>query len=109
MHVIAGKAVSFYEAMQPEFVEYQKQVLKNINALGDTLKELGYRLVSGGTDNHLLLVDLLSSIDMTGKHAELILEKVGITVNKNAIPFDKERPFVTSGIRLFSCHDQSWF
>ncbi|NMB18030.1 MAG: serine hydroxymethyltransferase [Erysipelothrix sp.] len=102
MHVIAGKAVSFYEAMQPEFVEYQKQVLKNINALGDTLKELGYRLVSGGTDNHLLLVDLLSSIDMTGKHAELILEKVGITVNKNAIPFDKERPFVTSGIRLGS-------
>ncbi len=102
MHVIAGKAVSFREALQPEFVEYQKQVIKNIQTLSDTLKSLGYRIVSGGTDNHLLLVDVKESMNITGKHAELILEKVGITVNKNTIPFDQERPFVTSGIRLGS-------
>lgn len=102
MHVIAGKAVSFYEALQPEFKKYQEQVIKNIKTLADTLQTLGYRLVSGGTDNHLLLVDTKGSIGITGKHAELILDKVAITVNKNSIPFDQERPFVTSGIRLGS-------
>lgn len=102
MHVIAGKAVSFNEVLQPEFKDYQTQVIKNIKAMGEEMKKMGYRLVSGGTDNHLILVDLKSSIGVTGKHAELILEKVGITVNKNAIPFDQERPFVTSGIRLGS-------
>lgn len=102
MHVIAGKAVSFNEVLQPEFKDYQTQVIKNIEAMGEEMKKMGYRLVSGGTDNHLILVDLKSSIGVTGKHAELILEKVGITVNKNAIPFDQERPFVTSGIRLGS-------
>lgn len=102
MHVIAGKAVSFNEVLQPEFKDYQTQVIKNIKAMGEEMEKMGYRLVSGGTDNHLILVDLKSSIGVTGKHAELILEKVGITVNKNAIPFDQERPFVTSGIRLGS-------
>lgn len=102
MHVIAGKAVSFYEALQPEFKNYQEQVLKNITALSNTLDTLGYRLVSGGTDNHMVLVDLKSSLGLTGKHAELILDKIAITVNKNSIPFDQERPFVTSGIRLGS-------
>lgn len=102
MHVIAGKAVSFYEALQPDFKKYQEQVIKNIKTLAETLQTLGYRLVSGGTDNHLLLVDTKGSIGITGKHAELILDKVAITVNKNAIPFDQERPFVTSGIRLGS-------
>ena len=102
MHVIAGKAVCFYEALQPEFKEYQKQVIKNIQTLSDELKSLGYRIVSNGTDNHLLLVDVKESLGITGKHAELILEKIGITVNKNTIPFDQERPFVTSGIRLGS-------
>lgn len=102
MHVIAGKAVSFNEVLQPEFKDYQIQVIKNIKAMGEEMEKMGYRLVSGGTDNHLILVDLKSSIGVTGKHAELILEKVGITVNKNAIPFDQERPFVTSGIRLGS-------
>lgn len=102
MHVIAGKAVAFGEALQPEFKEYQAQVIKNVQKLSETLTTLGYRIVSGGTDNHLLLVDVKNSIDITGAHAELILEKVGITVNKNTIPFDKERPFVTSGIRLGS-------
>ncbi len=102
MHVIAGKAVSFYEALQPEFKTYQEQVLKNITALSNTLDTLGYRLVSGGTDNHMVLVDLKSSLGLTGKHAELILDKIAITVNKNSIPFDQERPFVTSGIRLGS-------
>lgn len=102
MHIIAGKAVSFYEALQLDFKEYQEQVVRNIQTLGETLKELGYRLVSDGTDNHLILVDVKNSLGITGKHAELILGRVGITVNKNAIPFDKERPFVTSGIRLGS-------
>ncbi len=102
MHIIAGKAAAFREALLPEFKTYQEQVVKNIKTLSDTLIELGYRIVSNGTDNHLLLVDVKESMDITGKHAELILEKVGITVNKNTIPFDKERPFVTSGIRLGS-------
>lgn len=102
MHIIAGKAAAFREALLPEFKTYQEQVVRNIKTLSDTLIELGYRIVSNGTDNHLLLVDVKESMDITGKHAELILEKVGITVNKNTIPFDKERPFVTSGIRLGS-------
>lgn len=102
MHIIAAKAVCFYEALQPEFKEYQAQVIKNANTLANELQGLGYRLVSGGTDNHLVLVDTKNSIGLTGAHAEIILDKVGITTNKNAIPFDKERPAVTSGIRLGS-------
>lgn len=102
MHVIAGKAVCFYEALQEDFKTYQKQVILNIQALTEELATLGYRIVSGGTDNHLVLVDVKRSIGVTGKHAELILDSIGITVNKNAIPFDDERPFVTSGIRLGS-------
>lgn len=102
MHIIAAKAVCFYEALQPEFKTYQAQVIKNANVLAEELKGLGYRLVSGGTDNHIVLVDVKNSIGLTGAHAEIILDKVGITINKNAIPFDKERPAVTSGIRLGS-------
>lgn len=100
MHVIAGKAVCFREAMQPDFITYQEQVIRNMETLADTMKDLGYRLVSGGTDNHLLLVDVKNSIGMTGAHATKILDQANITINKNAIPFDKERPAVTSGIRL---------
>ncbi|MBK2404546.1 aminotransferase class I/II-fold pyridoxal phosphate-dependent enzyme [Erysipelothrix rhusiopathiae] len=102
MHVIAGKAVCFYEALQPNFKTYQKQVILNAQTLADAFADLGYRLVSGGTDNHLILVDVKNSIGMTGAHAEKVLDKVGITINKNAIPFDSERPAVTSGIRLGS-------
>lgn len=102
MHVIAGKAVCFHEALQDEFVDYQKQVVKNANVLATTLTDLGYRLVSNGTDNHLVLVDIKNSVGLTGAHAEIILDKVGITSNKNSIPFDQERPAVTSGIRLGS-------
>lgn len=100
MQQIAAKAVCFYEALQPEFLEYQKQVVANAQAFAKRFTELGYRLVSDGTDNHLLLLDLKNSIRMTGAHAEIILDKVGITTNKNAIPFDDERPAVTSGLRL---------
>ncbi|MDD4036441.1 MAG: serine hydroxymethyltransferase [Bacilli bacterium] len=100
MHVIAAKAVSFYEALQPEFKEYQEQVVKNAKALADTLKNEGFRIVSGGTDNHLMLVDIKGSINMTGKEAETILDSIHITCNKNTIPNDTESPFVTSGIRL---------
>ncbi len=99
MHVIAAKAVALKEAATPEFVDYQKQVVKNAKSLAKALQERGYRLVSGGTDNHLLLVDL-RNIGITGREAELILDQVGITVNKNAIPFDPHKPTVTSGIRL---------
>uniref|UniRef100_A0A7C3N9I5 Serine hydroxymethyltransferase n=1 Tax=candidate division WOR-3 bacterium TaxID=2052148 RepID=A0A7C3N9I5_UNCW3 len=99
MHVIAAKAVAFKEALSPSFVEYQKQVLKNAKQLAESLKEKGYRLVSGGTDTHLMLVDLRSK-KLTGKVAEKALDKAGITVNKNTIPFDPEKPFVTSGIRV---------
>jgi glycine hydroxymethyltransferase len=100
MHVIAGKAVSFHEALQPEFRTYQAQVVKNAKALADRFLGLGYRLVSGGTDNHLVLLDVKASKAMTGKDAEAALGKVEITVNKNMIPQDTESPFVTSGIRL---------
>lgn len=102
MHVIAGKAVCFYEALQPNFKIYQQQVILNAKTLAQEFSNLGYRLVSGGTDNHLILVDVKNSIGMTGAHAEKVLDKVGITINKNAIPFDTERPAVTSGIRLGS-------
>lgn len=102
MHVIGAKAQCFYEALQPSFKEYQTQVLKNIKALSDALKEEGFRIVSGGTDNHLILVDVKGSIGITGKEAETILDKINITVNKNTIPYDTESPFKTSGIRLGS-------
>jgi glycine hydroxymethyltransferase len=98
-HVIAAKAVCFKEAMQPNFKEYAKQIVKNAKALADELMKLGFKLVSGGTDNHLLLVDLTTK-GMTGKEAQELLDSVGITVNKNTIPFDTQKPFVASGIRL---------
>lgn len=99
IHTIAAKAVAFKEAMSDQFTRYQKQVVKNAKVLGDTLIGLGFRLVSGGTDNHLMLVDLTEK-SITGKDAESILEQAGITVNKNAIPFDQASKFVTSGIRI---------
>jgi glycine hydroxymethyltransferase len=99
MHVIAAKAVSFQEALRDEFREYQEQVVINARVLAEKLQERGYRLVSGGTDNHLMLVDLRPK-NLTGKEAEYILDQVGITVNKNAIPFDPMSPNVTSGIRV---------
>ncbi|MGI6665824.1 MAG: serine hydroxymethyltransferase, partial [Bacillota bacterium] len=99
--VIAAKAVSFKEALEPSFKEYQAQVLKNAKALAESLMERGYRLVSGGTDNHLMLVDLTSK-GITGRDAEVALDKVGITVNKNGIPFDTKKPMITSGIRIGS-------
>ena len=99
MHVIAAKAVCFQQAMTPEFIEYQKQIVKNAKTLANKLVGLGYNLVSGGTDNHLMLVDLRNK-GITGKQAEKALEEAGITVNKNAIPFDPEKPMVTSGIRI---------
>jgi glycine hydroxymethyltransferase len=99
MHVIAAKAVALKEAMEPEFREYQKQVVKNARALASSLQEEGFRIVSGGTDTHLFLVDL-SSFNLTGKEAQEALDEVGITVNKNTIPFETKSPFVTSGIRV---------
>jgi len=100
MHIIGAKAQCFYEALQPEFKEYQEQVIKNAKALGKSLKEEGFRIISGGTDNHLLLVDVKSSAGITGKQAEETLDKINITVNKNAIPNDTEKVTITSGIRL---------
>jgi len=99
MHVIASKAVAFGEALSPGFVEYQKQVVKNAKVLATSLQEAGHKLVSGGTDNHLMLVDL-SERDYTGKDAQIALDKAGITVNKNTIPFETKSPFQTSGIRI---------
>jgi glycine hydroxymethyltransferase len=99
MHIIAAKAVAFKEAMQPSFVVYQKQIRANARALAEALLERGFRLVSGGTENHLALVDLRPK-KLTGKVAEAALDRAGITVNKNKIPFDPEKPLVTSGIRL---------
>ncbi|HAW70198.1 MAG TPA: serine hydroxymethyltransferase, partial [Firmicutes bacterium] len=99
MHVIAAKAVAFHEALQPEFKAYQQQVLRNAQAMAAGLTAKGFRLVSGGTDNHLMLVDT-RNVGLTGKVAERALDDIGITVNKNAIPFDPEKPFVTSGLRL---------
>lgn len=102
MHIIAAKAICFYEALQPSFKQYQIQVLKNMQVLCDTLKEEGFKLVTGGSDNHLVLVDVKASVNLTGKDSEHILDEAGITCNKNAIPFDQEKPFTTSGIRLGS-------
>ena len=99
MHVIAAKAVSFKEALQDDFKEYQEQVLKNAKKLAETLIKKGFKLVSGGTDNHLVLIDLRNK-GITGKHAEHLLDEIGITTNKNTIPFDPESPFVTSGLRI---------
>ena len=99
MHVIAAKAVALKEALEPEFRAYQKQVVSNAQALSQTLMEKGFTIVSGGTDNHLMLVDVRKQ-NLTGKEAEKILDEVGITVNKNTIPFETTSPFVTSGIRI---------
>jgi glycine hydroxymethyltransferase len=99
MHVIAAKAVSFKEALQPDFRDYAQQIVDNARAMADALNERGYDLVSGGTDNHLVLVDLRNK-GLTGKEAEQALEAAGITANKNMVPFDDKSPFVTSGIRL---------
>ena len=100
MHVIAAKAVSFHEALQPEFKAYQEQVIKNAKALANEMQKLGYRVVSGGTDNHLMLVDVKERHNITGLDAEKLLHKVSITCNKNGFPFDKEKPAYASGIRL---------
>lgn len=99
MHVIAGKAVAFKEALEPAFTEYQKQVVKNADAMATTLQSRGYNIVSGGTDNHLMLVDLIDK-PMNGKQADALLGSANITVNKNSVPNDPESPFVTSGLRL---------
>lgn len=100
MHTIAAKAVCFGEALKPEFKEYAKQIVKNAKALADTLLQEGFKLVSNGTDNHLMCLNLTGMKVDTGKEAEHLLDEVGITVNKNAIPFDTQKPFVTSGIRV---------
>nr|MBE6544870.1 serine hydroxymethyltransferase [Oscillospiraceae bacterium] len=102
MHTIAAKAVCFGEALKPEFKEYARRVIENCKALADGLISEGFKLVSGGTDNHLMLVDLTGMKVDTGKEAEHLLDEIGITCNKNAIPFDKQKPFVTSGLRLGS-------
>lgn len=99
MHIIAAKAVCLKEAMEPGFVEYQRQIVANAQRLARGLSAAGFRLVSGGTDNHLMLVDVFSK-GVTGKAAEAALGKAGITVNKNAIPFDQNPPMVASGIRI---------
>ena len=100
-HCIAAKAVAFYEALQPEFKEYQKQVIANCAALAEAFSSRGYKIVSGGTDNHLILIDLRSKFsELTGKVAEKELVKADITVNKNMVPFDSRSPFQTSGIRV---------
>jgi glycine hydroxymethyltransferase len=102
VHVIAGKAVCFYEALQPEFKSYIQQVLKNMQVLVEELRNLGYNIVGDGSDNHLCLVNVKSSVGLSGKKAERLLDEVGITCNKNSIPFDPEKPMVTSGLRLGS-------
>ncbi|PIE31601.1 MAG: serine hydroxymethyltransferase [Ilumatobacter coccineus] len=100
-HVIAGKAVAFHEALQPEFADYARQVVANASALADALSKEGFRLVSGGTDNHLMVVDLTPfDAELTGKVAQIALDEVGITLNKNTIPDDPRSPFVTSGVRI---------
>lgn len=100
MHIIAAKAVAFKQALSPEFKEYQHQIVKNAKALAETLEKGGLRLVSRGTDNHMILIDLKSSKGLTGAEVEKALDKAGITVNKNGIPYDTEKPMVTSGIRI---------
>jgi glycine hydroxymethyltransferase len=99
MHTIAAKAVAFGEALHPDFRTYQRSVIENARAMAEEFSRAGLRLVAGGTDTHLLLVDL-SVKDITGKAAEAYLDEIGITVNKNAIPFDKQKPMVASGIRI---------
>lgn len=99
-HINAAKAVAYAEALKPEFAEYSKQVIKNAQSLSDALTNKGYRVVSGGTDNHLMLIDLFGSKQITGKEGEKALEKVGISINKNMIPFDPRKPLDPSGIRL---------
>ncbi len=100
VHIIAAKAIGFYEALKPEFKAYQQQVVKNAKTLAKELENYGFRIVSGGTDNHLVLVDSFNSIGMTGKEAEELLGEMNITINKNTIPFDTQKPFITSGMRL---------
>ncbi|MGD8923116.1 MAG: serine hydroxymethyltransferase [Candidatus Zixiibacteriota bacterium] len=100
MHIIAAKAVALKEALQPDFAEYQKRVVANAKALAEAMKEKGYRLVADGTDTHLFLVNFIDIEKLTGKKVEKALDKAGITVNKNTVPFDPEKPFVTSGIRV---------
>jgi glycine hydroxymethyltransferase len=100
MHIIAAKAVAFLEALQPEFREYAHAVVANAQALAASLQENGFDLVSGGTDNHLLLVDLRNKGELTGKKAEEALERAHVTCNKNTVPGEQRSPFVTSGIRL---------
>ena len=102
MHVIGAKAQCFYEALQPEFKEYQKQVIKNMKAMCDEFINLGYKVVSGGTDNHLILLDVKGSVNITGKEAESLLDKIHITVNKNTIPNETEKAMIASGIRIGS-------
>jgi glycine/serine hydroxymethyltransferase len=99
MHVIAGKAVCFHEALQPSFKNYQEQIVRNARALADGMRRNGFRLVSGGTDNHLMLVDV-GAKNLTGKDCQIALDEAGITVNKNTIPFETRSPFQASGIRL---------
>ena len=100
-HVIAAKAVAFYEAMQPEYVEYQKQVMANARKMAEEFVSRGYKVVSGGTDNHLMLIDLRTKFpDVTGRMAEKELERAEITLNKNMVPFDTRSPFKTSGVRV---------
>jgi glycine hydroxymethyltransferase len=100
MHIIAAKAVAFKEAMTPEFKAYQKRIIDNAKALSEELIAMGYRLVAGGTDTHLMLVSCIGIPHQTGQKVEIALDKAGITVNKNTVPFDPEKPFVTSGIRI---------
>lgn len=100
MHVIAAKAVAFQEALQQEFIDYQKQVIANAKTLAEELAKRGFRVISGGTDNHLLCVDVKSSCHLTGRDAEILLDQVHITCNKNTIPNETEKPFITSGLRL---------
>ena len=102
MHVIGAKAQSFYEALQPEFKEYMNQVIKNIQAMCDEFIKLGYKVISGGTDNHLILLDVKTSANVTGKEAEKLLDEIHITVNKNTIPNETEKAMVASGIRIGS-------
>ena len=101
-HVIAAKGICLFEASQPEFKEYAAQIIKNVQVMVKGFKEAGFRIVSGGSDNHLLMVDVMSSIGMSGREAEHLLDLAGITCNKNTLPYDTQKPFITSGIRLGS-------
>ena len=100
MHVIGAKAECFYEALQPEFKQYQEQVIKNAKTMAESFIKDGVKVISGGTDNHMFLIDVKSSYNLTGKEAEKILDNINITCNKNTIPYDEESPFITSGIRI---------